>query len=346
MTISIYDPRTMAAALRQMPPARAFLFNLFFASGPPKISDRKKVDVDIQTKGRRAAGFVNPNGPGQVVDREGFTTHTFEAPLLAPKRSITVPDVEARLPGEHIYAAKSADERAKELLGQDLEDLESMIMRRIELMCRDGLVDGEIDISGEDTSGTVTFPSRDSSLTIGTLAAAARWSASTSDPLANLRAWQRAINAQTGLTADVAILGSDAIDALLANTAVASLLDNRRMDMGKIEPQLLDSGATYVGRLNGIDIWGYNELDPDGSPLIAAKTVLMGSTSARCDMHYGAVGVADGVGKDARITLVPAERVPESWVEREPPVRWLKISSRPLPVPVQINGFLTATVLA
>jgi len=346
MTISLFDPRSMARALMEMPPARAFLTRMFFDGVGIKHSS-EHIDVDIQTGVRRAAPYTSPAGPGKAVDRIGFTTHTFRSPMVAPKMALTVPDLQSRLPGEHIYSGADANSRAKALLGKDLGTLDDMIVRRIEIMVRDGLVDGEIDVLGDDVDYTITFPPRDATLIIGTLAAADRWSAAgTSDPIKNLRAWRRAIQALTGLTADVCILGSDAVDALLANAAVQALLDNRRMDLGQLKPELMDSGATFVGRLGGVDLWGYDELDPDGNPLIAVKTILMGSTAARCEVHYGAVGVATGEGNDARIALVPAERVPESWVTKEPPVRQLKVSSRPLPIPIQNNGFLTAQVLA
>jgi len=345
MTISLYSPRSMAAALKEMKPARTFLKTMFFG-GPPRRYTTETIDVDIQTGSRRAAEFTNRKGPGKAVDREGFTTYHFTPPNVALKSEITIDDMQTRLPGEHIYAEQSPEARAAALLGADLAELDAMITRREELMVRDGLVNGVIVADGDDVAQTITFPARHASLTIGTLAAGKRWDAATADILRDLRDWRRAIAAQSGLSADVLILGSTAIDALLASTPIQAILDNRRMDLGLIGDQLMNAGASYVGRLQGIDLWGYEELDASGDPLISAKTALMGSTQARCDLCYGAVGVKSGEGDSARIALVPSDRVPESWVEREPAVRWVKISSRPLPVPVQNNGFLTATVLA
>lgn len=343
MAIDLYSPRLMQAALREMKPPRAFLRSLFFG-GAPQLSDRESIDVDIQTEGRRAAEFTSRHGPGKAVDRVGFETYIFAPPNVAPKMAITVEDMQTRLMGEHVYSTRSTDDRAAALLGQDLATLDSLIARREELMVRDALVDGEIDCDGDDVAQTITLPARHASLTIGTLAAADRWTAATAEILRDLRAWRRAIAAQSGLTADVLILGYEAIDALLADESVRQVLDNRRMDLGQIGPQLLNAGASYVGQLQGIDLWGYEELDASGDPLISSKTALMGSTQADCRLCYGAVGVADEAAK--RIALVPASRVPESWVEREPAVRWLKVSSRPLPIPIQVNAFLTATVLA
>lgn len=344
MAVSIYEPRVMIRALKELKPANTLLRRLFFGA-PPQTHDTKSFDVDIVTGVRRAAEFVNPNGVGKTVDRTGFSTHNFRPASVAPKRVITAGDLQTRLPGESIYDGVSPDERAGELFRGDLQELLDMIVRREEIMIRDALVTGQIVVTGEDVARTILFPARHSSLTIGTLAAAKRWDAGTSDPARDIREWRRKINAQTGLTADALLLGSDAADALLANSMVQKQLDVRRMEMGELAAEMRDGGATYYGRLNGVDLWGYDELDEAGNPLISAKTVLMGATTARCEMHYGPVAVTEGEGSSAKITLVRTDRLPDSWVEKEPPVRWVKISSNPVPVPIQNNGFATATVL-
>jgi len=347
MAISIYDPRSMERALEEMKPARAFLRSLFFG-GPPQTRLTENIDVPIRTASRRAAEFSNRNGAGKAVDRQGFTIYTFKTPNVAPKMSITVPDMQTITPGEHIYGGESPDSRAAKLLGGDLETLEEMISRREELMARDALINGSIVADGDDVAQTITFPARHASLTKGLLAAGDRWGAATSDPIGDLEDWGEAINAQSGLSADVILMGLDAWKAFRMNDAVTAALDNRRMVMGELTQRttLTNSGAKFKGVIGDVEIWTYSERDASGDPLIAAKTVLMGSTSSDCRMYYGGVGVASGEGNSARISLVAGRRVPESWVEKDPAVRWLKVSSRPLPVPVEINGFLTATVLA
>ena len=345
MTISLYDPRSIARALLEMKRPKTFLGDLFFA-GAPQLHLTTSFDVDIQTGTRRAAEFSNPAGRGKAVDREGFTSYNFAPPTTKPKMAITLEHIATRLPGEHIYSGQAPQSRAQKLLLQDMETLNEMIARTEEIMRRDALVDGAITISENDVDQVITFPARDGSLTLGLLAAADRWSADTSDPAKNLRAWRRAVAAQTGLTADTLILGTDAIDALLANLAVQRLLDNRRMDFGAVSEQYQDSGAIYYGAIGGVNVWGYNELDPDGDPLISAKTALLGSKAARCEMDYGPVGLKVGEGSAARVALQMGARVPKSWCEDDPAVQWLQMSASPLPVPIQNNAFLTATVLA
>jgi hypothetical protein len=115
----------------------------------------------------------------------------------------------------------------------------------------------------------------------------------------------------------------------------------------------MDGGATYYGQFagTGIDLWGYDEwyIDPaDGveKPLVPQKMVLMGSSKSYTVMRYGAVGVTSGLDGQAQLSLAAGRRIPESWVTKEPAVRFLKISSRPLVVPVQNDAYLTCQVIA
>lgn len=57
---------------------------------------------------------------------------------------------------------------------------------------------------------------------------------------------------------------------------------------------------------------------------------------------YGAVGVTDEAGKT--IEVVEGSRIPEQWVERRPPRRFLQLNSAPLCVPHEVDSWYVATV--
>ena len=91
----------------------------------------QKIDFDIVGKGgRKIAPCVNPKVGGVVLEREGYSTNSFEAPELSPMRVTTAEDMLKRLPGETVYAGKTPEERAAEILGRDLSDLDDIITRR------------------------------------------------------------------------------------------------------------------------------------------------------------------------------------------------------------------------
>jgi hypothetical protein len=372
MAIDIFDPRSMAQALLQMKPPRTFLRQLMIRRD--EMYNNENVDVDIKIGARRLAPFVSPNkGPGKVMDRIGFSTQTYVAPMIAPKRPLTVTDLQKRLVGENIYQTQTPDERAAMLLGQDLAELDEDITRREEWMCAQAAFTSAIVVSGDDVSQTITFP-RSAELVdaapgasaangLGTdsptstkLTTARTWDASTADIPVQIRQMRRLFQKKTGLSPDYMVMGESAADALLVAPSLSGLtgfLNTRRLDLGLISPELREGGATYYGQFagTGIDLWGYDEwyIDPaDGveKPMVPAKMVLMGSSKSYTVMRYGAVGVSSGLDGQAQLALIAGKRVPESWVTKEPAVRFLKISSRPLVVPVQNDAYITCQVLA
>ena len=377
-TIDLYDPRGMAQALRQMKKPRTFLRELMCKRDEEYVSEY--VDVDIQTGARRMPAFVSPNsGPGKTMDRIGFSTQTYTAPMVAPKRQMTVTDLQKRLIGENIYSTQTPEERAAILLGQDLAELDESITRVEEWMCAQAAFTSAIPIVGPDVNQTITFPrnaalvpaapgtghglgstngagnpdENNSSLTLA--GPMSTWDRADASIPAQIRAVRRLISRIIGLNCDYAVLGQAAADALLSAPSLVGLtglLNTQRMDLGMIKPELREGGATYLGQFagTGVDLWAYDEfyIDPvDGieKPIVPPKNVLFGCSKGYTVMRYGAVGVTSGLDQSSQITLIGGKRIPESWIVKEPAVRVIKVSSRPLPVPVQNDGYCVLQVL-
>lgn len=380
MSIDLYNPRTMMQALLQMKPPRTFLRSKMIRRD--ELSDREQIDVDTKTGVRRLAPFVNPaTGAGKAMDRIGFSTTTITPPMVSVKRALTPTDLQKRLPGENIYSQQTADERAAQLLGQDLAELDEDITRVEEWMCAQaafntGTVNGvkgtSIHCKGDDVDQTYFFPRNaalvdaapassapnglgSASPTSTQLANTRRWDQSTADIPTQFRQVRRLIAQITGMTCDYAICGADAADSLLSGPSLnglSGLLNTRRLDLGLIKPEDMGDGVTYLGTLAGtnIDIFAYDEfyVDPtDGAekPIVPTKSVLFGCSAGYTVARYGAVGVTSGVDQQAQLSLIAGRRVPQSWVNAEPAVRMLKVSSRPLVVPVQNDAYATVQVL-
>ena len=90
-----------------------------------------------------------------------------------------------------------------------------------------------------------------------------------------------------------------------------------------------------------LDNWT-NKEKPEDKPLLPANIVVLLSTEANYSMYYGAVGVTDEAGKT--IEVVEGSRIPEQWVERRPPRRFLQLNSAPLCVPHEVDSWYVATV--
>lgn len=70
--------------------------------------------------------------------------------------------------------------------------------------------------------------------------------------------------------------------------------------------------------------------------------ILSGDKQEEYSMYYGGVGVVDETGKT--IAVVEGSRIPEQWVERRPPRRFLQLNSAPLCVPHEVDSWYVATV--
>lgn len=340
MPIDMFKTRTMIELLEQMKPARTFLKNTFFG-GTPRTFDTEYVDIDIIKGKRRMAPFVSPVVGGKTVERLGYKTDTYKPVLIAPDMVTTAEDAMRRAAGENIYGAASPSERMAEQLGRDLAELDSLITRREEWMCAQALFTGQIHMVGEGVDEIVNFGLTHNEILAGT----DLWTDASSNPLAYLRSVRRTIIQDSGVSPNIMIAGSDAIDAFLANAAVQKAMDMRRVDMGQIVPSTLPNGVTYYGYIRDValDIYGYDEwyLDDAGieQPMVPVDKILVASTNARTDMLYGAI-----VEADTNETFA-LPRVPKSWTVPKPSARFVALKSRPLPVPVQIDAFYVAKVV-
>ncbi len=381
MSIDLYNPRAMMQALLQMKPPRTFLRSKMIRRD--EFSDREQIDVDTKTGVRRLAPFVNPvTGIGKTMDRIGFSTATVTPPMVSVKRPLTPTDLQKRLPGENIYSAQTADERAAQLLGQDLAELDENCTRVEEWMCAQaafntGTVGGAtgsiIHCVGDDVDETYFFPRNAALISAAPTASPVNGLGSTSPvstQIANSERWdqdtahiptqfrqvKRLVAKLTGMSVNYAICGADAADALLTAPSLnglGGLLNTRRIDLGLLKPEDMGEGVTYLGTIGGtaIDIFAYDEfyVDPsDGveKPIVPTKSVLFGCSNDYTVMRYGAVGVTSGVDQAAQLALIAGRRVPEAWINKEPAVRMLKLSSRPLVVPVQNDAYATVQVLS
>ncbi len=350
MAIDMYSRRAMARALKQMTPARTFIRDMFFKAR--ETSDKDYVDVDIQTQPRRMASFVSPRSEAKVTDKAGFITNSYKPPLVSNKSSVTGDDLVNRVPGEDIYEeGLSPEEREAQHVGMILADLDNMVTRREEWMCIRALFAGQVEVVGDGVSDTIPF-GRLAENVIALPAAARRWDAATAKIIEDLSDWRRICVKNSGLTPDVAVLGTKAANALKENSALMTALDNYRMEFGQIRPDAPDmQGVSFIGTIEGLRLFAYDEwyVDPaDGlaKAMVPEKQVMLCSTMADMRIRYAAVPLATGTDAGSSITLVRGARVPDSWVEKDPATRWVKVASRPLPVPVQINASLVATVVA
>jgi hypothetical protein len=348
--ISIYDPRTMGKLVERMPKVQTFIKSTFFRN--VETFDTQKIDVDFKKGNRQLAPFVHKKIGGVTIDNEGYETNTYEPPLVAPNKITTVDDILKRTPGESLYGGKSPNQRAVEKMQRDFTELDEMITRREEWMCCQALFTGKIPIldkDGKELQAEIDFQFTNKV----TLSGANAWNKKTGGKIKQLKEWRKQVQKTGFVNCNICIMGDEALEAFIMDGEVQKLLDVERYDLAVIKPRELPNGVTYIGTIQGegMDIYSYNEwfLDnwtnkdkPENKPLVPTNAVALLSTEANYSMYYGGVGVVDESGKT--IAVVEGSRIPEQWVERRPPRRFLQLNSAPLCVPHEVDSWYVATV--
>ena len=348
--ISIYDPRTMGKLVERMPKVQTFIKSTFFRN--VETFDTQKIDVDFKKGNRQLAPFVHKKIGGVTIDNEGYETNTYEPPLVAPNKITTVDDILKRTPGESLYGGKSPNQRAVEKMQRDFTELDEMITRREEWMCCQALFTGKIPIldkDGKELQAEIDFQFTNKV----TLSGANAWNKKTGGKIKQLKEWRKQVQKTGFVNCNICIMGDEALEAFIMDEEVQKLLDVERYDLAVIKPRELPNGVTYIGTIQGegMDIYSYNEwfLDnwsnkdkPENKPLVPTNAVALLSTEANYSMYYGGVGVVDESGKT--IAVVEGSSIPEQWVERRPPRRFLQLNSAPLCVPHEVDSWYVATV--
>lgn len=344
--VNIYETRTMLQAMEKMMPVNTFLRDTFFSGTETFVTE--SVDVDIKKGKRKMAPFVAPRVGGVVMDRQGFETRTIKAPKIAPERLLTIDDTLKRSMGETIYSVKTPEERAAELLGKDLAELDEYITRREEWMCRELLFEGKITMKSlTDRIGSnyieqvvdYNFTNKE------VLTADDKWDTDTADILGDLRRWRLSIIQKTGVAPELLILASDVVEKFIKNKGVQTLFNTINYNLGMIQPSIKSPAVTFVGKipLLGLEVYSYDEwfVDDDGQekPMFKEKHVVLAPRNIGKRL-YGAITQME----NGNFVTFEGARIPKVWADEENEIRKIRLSSRVIATPDDVDSWYVAQV--
>jgi len=117
--------------------------------------------------------------------------------------------------------------------------------------------------------------------------------------------------------------------------------------VGMIDVRELPNGIEYLGTINGVDFFGYDEwyIDDDTgveTPMVPADTVVVFASADRnpgARMLYGAYYDVE----DA--TTYAGARIPRTWTDKGANARFMELVTFPLPFVPDVDSWLIATVL-
>ncbi len=339
----------------QMRSPNGFLSRMFTVK-PGGIYNGDKIALDIERFGEDVAIVIKKCTGPNLNDFDEFTTKEFEPPSYGEAFPMNVCDLLSRMAGVDPFSAAFTEFAAQMVatMAKGFVLIDDKIKRAVELQASQILQTGKLTLtnSAGDTVYDLDFkPKATHFPTVGTA-----WDNAASDPLADLESLAKVIRADGKVNPDRLIMGSTALSNFLKHSDVKEFLDNRRINIGEIAPEFTDSGATFYGFVwvgaYVFEIWTYPDTfkDPqsgDATDYVAADKVIMTSTRTRLDMTAARVPLP--LGPDPRVAgLLPGrltsrtegfDVTPNVYATPNGKQIMGELESRPLLIPVQIDGF-------
>jgi hypothetical protein len=336
-----YEPRTLLAPFEQGALTHTFLRDTFF--GAREYPPTALVEFDFRRGRRKMAPFVAPLVGGKVMERQGFETRFYRAPRIAPVRALRTPDLEARLPGETIYQGRTASDRAADLIAEDSIFLDEAITRREEWMCRALLINGAITVTADNGyTNVINFMESSQGAPNNHFVPTTKWDQTNSDPIADLEAARLATIRDSGISPNVALFGSTAKSVFLNNANVAKFLDSIRFQIATIKPVIVDEAVVIFGQQAGLQYYSYAEYFEDDAgtlyPMLPPELVLLASTNTPNKIVYGAYTQLEDA-RAKRYVTYQSSRIPFVYGDEDDGTLFYRLTSCPLPMPVDVLGW-------
>lgn len=336
--LEIFETRKLVQTVNDVKPAPSFIIDSFF--GNKDVNTAEHIDIEIYDGKRKLAPFVSPKVAGVLMESEGKTVSSYKPAYVKFKYATEADSVAANTEGVFYADGSNPAQRAVTKAVREIEEGRNSIYRRTETMATEAVTSGVVTVVGDGVDDVVDFQMPAANLK--TLTGTDLWTDAGSDPIANLRAWKREVMKISGVMPDRAVFGASVVDAFMANSAVQTYLDNRRIDLGAVKPENLGNGAAFIAEIEGLDIYSYDAYytddNGDTQEIFPVDKVLLGSTMAKTVLNFGAI-------KDFKAGTFVGETFAKSWEQEDPSARFVLLQSAPLPVPTQVSAFMCNKVV-
>ncbi|WP_432648172.1 major capsid protein [Mitsuokella sp.] len=315
MPIALNDTLSLITAVERIQTPASLLVDIFFPQ-VPAVSPSANIAVEYRKHGRRLAPYVVQGAHGVSVAREGSTMRLYQPPVVAPRRILTAEDVRQRSFGENIQPGRHAEERANQLMAQDLVDLSAMIMNRKNQVAASILTTGGYTIEGYADDGktvradTISFD-WDKKITL-----AKTWDLAGATIYSDLKNASEKIQEDAGMIPTVAIVGKNIAEYLINNDEISKWLmvpNAANLSMMSFQPRYTQPQIMRIGIIQSLnlEIYQYNEtyLDDAGKvqSFIGENDVVIGIPGRGRQLH----GSIDLVQDDGTFKSYDSEMVPQ-----------------------------------
>jgi hypothetical protein len=339
----VWSTVTLLEAWQTAIPAPSFIRDNLF----PRIQTTSGdlIYIDYWRETQRLAPFVSPIVRGRVINRDKARTSAFSPPYMKPVRPMHPNDLFDRAPGEAIGGPDPAAREAY-YISQDMLTLDHMVARQEERMCCDCVTTGKVTAFSIEDTETLPLAEIDYETNPEVLVTPT-WDDAAANPLRDLKVAMRQLSAMAGAQCDFIVLGSAASDAFEIHPTVVEGYNKYWIRPGTLEPKEVEWGVQVLGSHRGISLMSYgNEYqDPVSGnmvPYLDPNVVLLASRAA----GTGSIGYAacwQQSDEQLQHQLFESTRIWALYFEDE--IRYLRCTSRPIPVPMPSRNWLVMRVL-
>jgi len=327
-----------------------------FSLKPGGVYKGNKVSLDIQRFGEDVAIAITKCTGPNLNDFDEFTTKEFKPPSYGEAFPLDVCELLDRMAGVDPFTAAGIDYAAQMVskMARGFVLIQDKITRAVELQASQILQTGILTLTDDagDTVYTLDFKPKSTHFPT----AAIDWPDANYDPIADLQALANIIRADGSVDPNRLVFGEGAMSNFLNNAKVQAQLDNRRFEIGEITPEFVNSGATFYGHVwigsYRFELWTYPATFKDPQTSVVTKyitddKVIMTSSMTRLDITSAVVPLP--LGPDPRVAgLLPGrltsieegfDVTPNVYATPNGKQIWGELESRPLLIPVQIDGY-------
>lgn len=322
---------SLTPMVNEMKSPRTFLRDMFFSDVEQKITEN--IVFSILEGGREVAPFVKRDSEAVMAGGYSEKEVTVSAPNIRIKRPLEAADLIFRRHAGDVIFAEGGDvnSAAEREVARQLQRLNDLIDNAEEYLCAMA-IRGEISYTSADGANfTVTFPKPSANnITLTDF-----WDGVNGTPMQDVRTAKFTMHDAVSLNPTDCVLGSEATDAFLASDEVRALLDQRGVNAGglNLSADVDAMGAMFLGTFGGVRFWSYPSqvtLDGVATDLIRPKYAefLHRSPAAEMKLYYAAISDLDAL----EAGLLASRRFSKSWMQKDPSVMQILLTSRPLPV--------------
>ena len=358
MPLNIYNTYYMLGAVEEIPLEHTFFRNRYFPTNKESdIFGTARVLADYKQRSQKIAPFVLPRIGAIPGTRDGFSVYELEPANIAVSMPLTLDQLQNRGFGESLLSTRTPEERARILLMQDLTELSNRISRAEELLAVKTILDNGATMRHQ-TDNPEIYKDIEAKFYDGVnnpalYTPANTWSHSTKSG----ETWTKGswftdmcnmIKQLTSKGRKVRefVVSPDVGDFLTNDGWLEKFFDNRRAEIGRLDPARLGEDAyelctiNFNGRVLPIIVYEgtYEDSAGNDTKYLPDETVI----AIAPDVGRGLYGAVSQVEKDDKFHTYAGMRVPQHIATQRPPALETQLTARPLFVPKVANPWCVA----